>query len=450
MSITREQLALQVTQLCERRPDTRLVGLHTRHWQGGGSIAAGDVTFRVAWCESPLAISEQLAALRDGERLVVLTPLTDKDLGADVLARLARRRLVHPGRWQMVRDAYGVAAVDPRLPAQSWMADALLAALPARRALPANILDVDAAWLQVLDHFLALPDASPDADTIIRWSMQPNAAERFSVLAAPLAEAVGQRLGETAGGLGALLVRAIDAGNTGVLLPIGLACELLFRGAEATSKPALVQAAVRLEPLLGGASVEPSRGREWAECARRVIRRTPPDVRSEWLDSTERLLARLRVEEWAERSPVLLSGFSQRLDRFAAAADAAMRSATALATADSAFRRVREHDACDVVPERVARLDMAMRLLRSLHREERPTSSLAAMIHNHLAEGGSRTGPDGTSSAETSTPASRRCMARSTAPFAPAAKYGIGHSRSVCALGRQGPESPVSSRLSTA
>ena len=389
MSITREQLALQVKQLCESRADTR----HRRHshasrWQGCDSIAAGDVTFRVSWCESPLAISEQLACLGDVERLLVLTPLSDADLGADVLARLARRRLIHPERWQMVRDAYGVATVDPRLPAQSWMAEALLAALPARRTLPANILDADAAWLQVLDHFLALPDGNPDADAIIRWSMQPNAADRFAALAAPLAEAVGQRLGETAGGLGALLVRAIDAGNTGELLPIGLACELLFRRAGATSEPALVQAGVRLEPLLGGASVDPSRGREWAECARRVIVATRPDWRSEWLDSTDRLLARLKVEEWAERSPVLLSGFSQRLDRFAAAADAAMRSATALASADGAFRRVREHDACDAVPERAGRLAMGMRLLRSLHREERPTDSLAAMIEHHLAEGG--------------------------------------------------------------
>ena len=387
MSITREQLALQVKQLCESRADTRIVGIHTSRWQGCDSIAAGDVTFRVSWCESPLAVSEQLASLDDAERLLVLTPLSDADLGADVLARLARRRLIHPERWQMVRDAYGVATVDPRLPAQSWMAEALLAALPTRRRLPSNVLDADAAWRQVLDHFLALPDGSPDADAIVRWSMQPDAVDRFAALAAPLAEAVGQRLGETAGGLGALLGCAIAAGNASELLPIGLACDLLFRAEDATPEPALAQAAVRLEPLLGGTDVEPSRGQEWAACARRVLSATPRDQRGEWLGRTECLLAQLKVDAWAERSSVLPSGFSGRLGRFVAAASEAIENAVALATAERAFQRVREHDAYCDPPERGGRIEMAMRLLRSLHRGGQVAPSLAAMMEHHVTEG---------------------------------------------------------------
>ena len=387
MSITREQLELQVRQLCEHRTDTRVIGIHTTDWPGDDSVSAGDATFRVSWCESPLAVSEQLAALGDGERLVLLTPLNDADLGADVLARLTRRRLIHPERWQMVRDAYGVTTVDPRLPAQSWMAEALLAAAPARRRLPANLLDADTAWKQVLDHFLALSDGRPDADAIVKWSMQPDAATRFAALAGPLPEAVGQRLEQTAGSLGALLACAVAAGNARDLLPIGLACDVLFDEEDAKRDPGLAQAAVRLEPLLGGTGVEPSCGREWAACARRVLRDVPRDQRGEWLDRSERLLTQLKVERWAGRSLVLPSGFSQRLDRFATAADAAVANATTLATAESACRRVREHDACTAAPERGERLEMAMRLLRSLHRPLPDSAGLAAMMEHHLVEG---------------------------------------------------------------
>ena len=199
MSITREQLELQIKQLSEVRTDTRIIGIHTTDWSGNDSVSAGDATFRVSWCESPLAVSEQLAALGDGERLVLLTPLTDGDLGADVLARLARRRLIHPERWQMVRDAYRVSKIDPRLPVESWMAEALLAAAPVRHHLPANFLDADAAWEHVLDHVLGLRNGRPDADAIVKWSMLPDAANPFC----------GPR--RTAGGRG----RAADGTNGG-------------------------------------------------------------------------------------------------------------------------------------------------------------------------------------------------------------------------------------------
>ena len=388
MSITSDQLALQITQLGKAGADAHIVGIHASEWRGGDSIAADDDIFRVSWCESPLAISEQLASLADGERLVVLTPLTDADLGADVLARFARRRLIHPERWQMVRDAYGVVGVDPRLPRQSWMAEALLAALPARRTQIASVLDADTAWLQVLDHYLGLPEGAPDADAIIRWSMQPDAVDRFAALPERLAEAIAERLGETAGALGLLLSCAISAGNARDLLPVGLACDLLFHAGEAAPEPALAQAVVRLEPLLGGASVEPARGQEWASCARRALHAAPQDRRDEWLARTERLLAHLKVESCAERSSVLPSGFSRRLDRFASAGTEAIANAQALAQAECAFRRVREHATCGDLPERGGRFEMAMRLLRSLHSAAaRATPTLAAMMEHHLAEG---------------------------------------------------------------
>ncbi len=386
MSVTPEQLTLQIKQLCERQPETRVVGVHASHWNGGDSIAAGAAIFRVAWCESALAVSERLAELSDGERLVVLTPLSGTALGADVLARLARRRLIHPDRWQMVRDAYRVAAVDPRLPAEPWMAEALLAAPPPPRTLPANVLEAGAAWRQVLAHYLGLANGSPDADAIVRWSTQPDAAQRFAALPAPLAEAVPQRLEQSAGRLGALLAGGAAAGNSRELLPVGLACDLLFRG---PPEAELARAAVRLEPLLGGAEVEPARGREWAACARRVLQALPAERRGEWLERSERLLAALKVERWAERSAVLPAGFAARLDRFAEAAGAALADAAKLAAAEHAYARLREHDAGGAQPERAERLAMAMRLLRSLHHDRAAAgpASLAALMEEHAACG---------------------------------------------------------------
>lgn len=385
--MTPEHLTRQVERLCERRPDTRVVGVHAARWRGDDSIAVHGVTFPVRWCPSALAVSERLAALGDDDRLIVVTPLDDRDLGLDVLARLARRRLHHPERWQMVRDAYGVVSVDPRLPMQPWMADALLSARPHRRGSPASVLDAGTAWTHVLAHHLDLPDGSPDAGAVIRWSIEPGAAERFAALPAPLAEAVHQRLGESAGGLGVLLAAGVAAGHASELLPIGLVCDLLFGDEDATLDPGLVQAAARLEPLLGGASVAPARGREWAAAAQRVFRGLPRERRGEWLRRAEGRLSHLKAEAFAERSPVLPSGLRSRLSRFAAAATAAIDAPDALASAERAFRRVREHVACDDQRERLHHLEMALRLVRSLHRGREAVNTPAGLMAHHAAEG---------------------------------------------------------------
>ena len=385
--MTPEHLARQVERLCERWPDTRVVGVHAARWQGGDSIAVDGRTFPVHWCPSALALSERLAALGEDDRLIVLTPLVDTDLGLDVRARLARCRLLHPERWQLVRDAWGVAGVDPRLPMQPWMADALLAARPRRARSPTSVLDADTAWRHVLDHHLGLADGTPDAGTILRWSTDPGAAAQFAALPEPLAEAVARRLGDTAGALGALLAGGIGSGHAGELLPIGLVCDVLFSDEGDTLNPVLVQAAARLEPLLGGASIEPVRGREWTTAARRVLRALPRERRDEWLGRAEITLSNLKAEAFAERSPVLPSGLRSRLERFAAAAAAAIDAPDALEAAEDAFRRVREHRGCDDQDERMGHIEMAMRLVRSLHRTRVTAGTPAGLMEHHATEG---------------------------------------------------------------
>ena len=385
--MTPEHLTRQVERLRERWPETRVVGVHAARWQGGDSVTVDGERFPVRWCESALALSERLAGLGEDDRLIVLTPLVDKNLSLDVLARLARGRLFHPERWQMVSDAYGVAAVDPRLPMKPWMADALLGARPRRVRSPARVLDADTAWLHVLDHHLGMPDGSPDAGTIIRWSMEPGAAERFAGLPTPLAEAVAHRLGQSAGGLGTLMASGIASGHAAELLPIGLVCDVLFSDVNGAPDPKLLQAAARIEPLLGGESVEPKHGREWAEVARRVLRALPHDSRVEWLAHAEATLSSLKAEAFAERSSVLPSGFRSRLERFAAAATSALSSSDALESAEQAFRRISEHLAFEEQGERARHLEMALRLVRSLHPGRETPSTLAGLISHHAAEG---------------------------------------------------------------
>ncbi len=386
MNVTADQLRVRVGQLCERWPGTRIVGIHLAEWQGGDRLNLNDATFRIAWCPSTLAVSEALAGEAASDRLIVLTPLSESDLPLDVLARFARRRLIHPERWEMVRAAFGVSALDPRMPMHGWMADALLAARPDGFTAPGSVLDSNTGWACVFDHFLGLADGSPDADSLLRWSLREESAQRFRRLESKLADAVVERFTATAGELGALLGAGIVAGHAEELLSVGLTCGVLFAsGAEPNERWA--QATARLEPFLGGASVSVELGRAWADAAHRVLLALPQTERENWLDRAERLLTRLRAEEFAVLSTVLPSGFDQRLEQFARTAGIALEKPKTLDDAEQAFRHVLEHEICDEQPARTRGFEMAIRLLRCVLQPSHLPSELPGFIKHHMQRG---------------------------------------------------------------
>ena len=210
---------------------------------------------------------------------------------------------------------------------------------------------------------------------------------RLEVLDEPLADAIKGRLGDCAGRLGALLAEGIAAGNEKDLLPIGLACDVLFDARDDKGDPVLAQAAARLEPLLGGSSVDPARGRKWAAASRAVLRSLSQDLRAEWLERAESLLVNLKAEAYSERSSILTSGFEIRLSRFAAAATAALQKPRALKTAEDAFRRVQEHAAFEDLGDRERRLEMALRLVRSFRNNRKSAKVLTRMMAHHTEEG---------------------------------------------------------------
>ena len=97
---------------------SRVLGLRSparRAWPP--SIERGGRIYQLAWCESELEVRERLDALDDAEveGLVVLTPLDDTDLGDDIRARLYRGRLERTDRWAVLRGAFQVREIDPRL-----------------------------------------------------------------------------------------------------------------------------------------------------------------------------------------------------------------------------------------------------------------------------------------------------------------------------------------------
>ena len=99
---------------------------------------------------SVLALRERLVDLPDdGPPLVVLTDLPEAELGRDLLARFAHRRVFSIEPWQLVKDRFRAVNVDPRLARHhAWAARALLDAEPEAGypPVPSGFLDAETAW----------------------------------------------------------------------------------------------------------------------------------------------------------------------------------------------------------------------------------------------------------------------------------------------------------------
>ena len=91
--------------------------------------------------------------------------------GADLLARIAKRRVLRLHAWDAVPHLFGVRQIDPVLLKEKWMAEALVEAAPAggyeRSA--AQALDADRAWRALLRHRYGI-DADGGLAALMRWA----------------------------------------------------------------------------------------------------------------------------------------------------------------------------------------------------------------------------------------------------------------------------------------
>ncbi|MDB4947823.1 MAG: pglZ [Gemmatimonadetes bacterium] len=367
-----EHVAAHVETLLRGAPDARVIGIHASgRWTGDEAVEVAGVVHPLAWCESALAVREALDRHeRDahGSALVILTGVPEDELGWDVLVRLPKRRLREMEPWDVVRDLFRARTIDGRLHGLSWMADTLLQVPsdPDQRV-PGGVLDLDTAWAYALRHLLGLSSGRPTAEALLRWSAEPGAAARYERVPAEARGDVRARLEETAGTLAQPLAAALEAGRGAWLLPLGLACEVLFPdGARGAGE--LSGAGYRIERYLGDTPLEPGLAARWAEAALRALDRVTEPQAAAVLAPAGELLQEVGAADFVGLSTVLPGGWQRRLARFAGALDAAAEDPSAIRGLERAFAAVLAHRDAGrpAETERVERLEMALRLARRL------------------------------------------------------------------------------------
>lgn len=374
MSLSTPQITAQLERVLASDPTAQAIAIRAASKQVWPDVVTQHGRqFQLRWCESSLSIREALCELEqqdpDTSGMVVITPLSSREIAEDIAARLARARVFQPEGWDIVRLMFQAKETDARLGKFAWMPQALIdgAAQGDYQPVANGFLDLETAWREVLTRFLGIEAARPDTVALLQWSITPDAEARLRPLPAAMTADILSWLAETAGMAGAMVLGCVEAVRTADALPLGLGSGVIF-AADGEGQAALGQAAIRLERFVNEKHVGVAEGRAWAAAAEQVVRSQGLEACRPMLDRADTLLRDLRIEEFAHLSNVLPSALDQRLADFAVALSTHAAKATEanLHQVEVFADRALKHALMNDQKARMERVEMARRLARWL------------------------------------------------------------------------------------
>lgn len=358
-------------------------------------IDVDDEPWRVHRVRSPLEARMALVDAGEEGRALLVTPMAGVELGLEVTARLAARKLQDLQPWQSVRELFQARRLDPRVVTEgAWLARELLATVPAGGYPPApsGILDLDTAWAAVLQR-LRLP-GRPGMSHLLAASTGGSFGSSWFTLEDDFRKAIGRRLRDTAGPVGQQVLGAIEAGHGEDLVPLGLVLDLLL-AEEVLGQPRALIVRTRMETM-GLHLEEPRLVAPWASEAMRWVvsglggTEVARKQAERALDRAEELVEQLGARDLAEASALLRCGLRARTSRLAEALLTGAHGNLERAKAEQAFERLRSHQLAQFDPAiaaRRARAEDALRLARWLAGPNELPSSLGAQAYRYRCEG---------------------------------------------------------------
>lgn len=373
--LTPEQVCSQVERVHERAPEARCIAFHyLGRWAGPDHRDS----FQFYHCESGLEVRLALDEPAEATRVkVILTPLTKEQLGEDVLVRLHKRKLFALKRADLLKDLFSASQIDPRISAEPGLMEALVEYASPSSSNPAftGSLSLDAAWNFVLAQSIGFQTDSPDLTGFLEWSCNEDNLRRLRSLSEERRELIFAHLGQL--GLGAAELCSILRSGYDPLAA-ALVCGVVYC---APAMPALHKAEGKAEDRFFG-KMQPTRDgiRKLAETGESLAGTLAIEGS---LNAAEELLKQLGAGDFAYLSPVLRSGYEQRLTRLAHEMAASCRKPSGEVHRAMLQARdlVRTHRCASEDFQELNRIEMAIRLLKWNEKQQTtPTAPLKTLV----------------------------------------------------------------------
>ncbi|WP_406272338.1 BREX-2 system phosphatase PglZ [Nocardia sp. NBC_00881] len=364
---------------------------------------------RVVPCPTPIAVRAALHDRREGERLVLLTELTDLELGDGLLAHLSRGQIRSVDRWDLVRQMFKLTNLDPTIVSSTmggggWIADALAQYQPREGwpPPPGTVLTRDHVLRCLSAQLLGLDRGRLDSAGLLQWTTDAHSLLQFSHLPSDVLNGITGYLTEIAGPAVAPIMAAVRSGHGVDAIPLGLLAAALWpvpNGAAMSTD--VIIARTRLEPYFGGERLTDEQAYAFRVAAEAWVDRALDSDRDAGLlrevhrvfNRAEDLAKKVDAAELLAASDLLPLGFTHRLRAFTASIRRALPtkgrvSAEAVLSAQHALEAVERHRGVDN-QSRVDTARMAVRLLRWLSTPEPAApQTLLEAVWRHVREDG--------------------------------------------------------------
>lgn len=370
MVISNAKVAARVASILPKNRERKPIGIRVAgSYRGGSSIVVDGHTLQVRQCDTVLSVREAL--LDHPNDSVILTAVEERELGWDVLARLARTKLHTLQPWATLLELFQADDVSPKLRESRGVAEYLLEHRPVGGFQPAATgkIDEETAWKIILNE-LSFTNPRPDVRAILEWSSTAANVARYRAMSEELRGSLHSWIAVTAGGEGRILFEAIDEGFAADLIPLGLVMQVAFD----TNDAATSALRIRLEKFTRGRALSSSIANAWATAAAasvvarlRSVDRKPA---TQAIERADALLGELVAGDLAVRSSMSFAGLEQRFDRFAVALQQALDGqevaldAELASLEDHSLTQPFDHDWNDLYRQRLRRARMAARLAR--------------------------------------------------------------------------------------
>ena len=397
--MTAAQLRAQVAAIRKRSAnEARAYAIHTDSgWTGPNSLEVEGEPHNVDLCQSDLQVREALLRSETEQRpCILLCTFQPDQLGDDVLARLAKRRIFHPQHREVLAQLFAARIIDPRVLACKPLVESLIAQAQGEgyRPVAGGSLDLQTAWTSLLGLLFKETVEGPGLTTILRWTLQTTQLRILQELAPALRSAMVDWMCVTRGQAPRFMISAVSAGAGPDLLPLGLLLSLLFQP-ECVGTPEARAALARLERFFDRHEIDETSARAWAAAAEELLceRATadPLSVRP-WLASLDRLIDEARISALVQHSrfsPVGMErGFEILGQKLLAALEA--KSSVGLRQAHQALSELDNHFLVREHAARIARGRMALRLVTWLQTAAAPANSggFSELAQQYWGEGG--------------------------------------------------------------
>lgn len=391
----RELVERTVAALLEKHEGYQVLGLRAAGpWDGPQELSIKNQRCGIRWCPSSLAVRAGWVESREEghDVYVFLTEQAESDLGADLLARIPKRRLTPLDPWESLLLLYGATGFDRRLSKSSQLVELVLQRVPhgGLRPSPTGFLEWDAVWQAVLQHGLGFPEGRSDLRALLEWT-GTRARESWQDLEPAVRSSLREVLEERSGPAAAWILQLVESDRGEEAVPLGLVARLLVRPDETAR--------------VGRALLERDLGREldegaveaWAVAAEAVLEATNERDRDQvrrLLHLAETLVERLKASPRVAASRYLGSGLQRRLEDLGKALSQALagRRGEGVDPVEAAAARVLDH--WQVMEWRTERewrepVRAAVRLLRWWGRGDKSApDSFPEAARSYLAEGG--------------------------------------------------------------